>query len=115
METDHCNDSGAARMNVNKFADNEKGFDMNIDELISNLISSAQDVTSAFEWGTGRIGAERELEEARQALVRHNQEQEAKIAIAKEALDYYATPGRIKHQTYSSEIANRALEKLEQP
>lgn len=40
------------------------------EELIDELIRAAQDVTSAHEWGTGVIGAERDLEAARGVLLR---------------------------------------------
>jgi len=39
-----------------------------LDELIDELISAAKDVTAAFEQGTGMVGAERELDEARKKL-----------------------------------------------
>lgn len=42
---------------------------MDIEELIHNVISAAQNVTSCFEYGSGTAGAAKELEEERQVLI----------------------------------------------
>jgi hypothetical protein len=55
---------------------------IDFEELIDELIKAAQDVTAAFEQGTGTVGAERELDEARKKLFDFIMEVRAKRDMA---------------------------------
>ena len=61
------------------------------EELIRDLKTSAKNVTSAYEWGSNVIGAERELNEERDKLLGEITKLETELAEMKDRIAWKGT------------------------